>query len=206
VLSCASPIVPDNGNPPANGVVTDFSHWDPAAPKWGRSDNISGVLFQTASSGATVSDPKVEGDPVGMHLVGSLPQGGFGGGGLQFLTCATVTSFNYVRFTYYGGGPGCNVDLLIHTFSQSPAGGGCKLDGGGSCYDFPRLNGIVNLASSVALPTPVTKPLSSFKRVSASWSATDARQVVAMEWLFTNSSTGATCHFDFTVSNVAFLQ
>jgi len=205
LINCANPVVPDNGNPPSNGVVTDFSHWDPASPVLGRSANLSGTLFKNAASDATIGEPKVEGNPPGMHLAGSLPVLSTGGGGLQFTTCAMVTSFNFIRFTYYGGAPGCRLDLLIHTFSESTVGGGCRLDGGGNCNDFPRLNGIVDVSTPSSLPTPVTKPLSSFKPTTGSWSTTDARQVVGIEWRFTNAGTGSPCSLDFTVTNVAFL-
>lgn len=204
-ISCASPIVPDNGNPPDNGVVTDFSHWDPANPVWGRSANLSGTLFKNNGSGATIGDPKVEGNPPGMHLAGAIPVSSTGGGGLRFSRCATVTSFNYVRFTYYGGAPGCKVDLLIHTYSQSTGGGGCRLDGGGNCNDFPLVTGVVDVTTAASLPTLVTKPLASFKATNGSWSTADAEQVVGIEWRFTNTGTASPCGVDFTVTGVAFL-
>jgi hypothetical protein len=204
-INCANPIVPDNGTPLTNGVVTDFSRWDPANPVWGRSTNLSGTLFKNTGNGATIGDPKVEGNPPGMNLAGAIPVSSTGGGGLQFATCATVKSFNNVRFTYYGSAPGCKVDLLIHTFSESTAGGGCGLDGGGNCNDFPRLNGIVDVTTAASSPTLVSKPLSSFKSSNASWSTADAGQVVGIEWRFTNASTASPCNVDFTVTNIAFL-
>lgn len=205
-ISCANPLVPTNGNPPSNGVVTDFSHWDPALRTWGRTDNVNGVLFKNAGNGATMADPTVEGSPPGMHLVATIPPSSNAGGGLQFMVCATVASFGQIRFTYYGGAPGCSLDLLIHTLSQSTMAGGCTLDGGNTCNDFPRLAGVVNVSSSVSQPTQVTKLLSDFKRSNgAAWSATDARQVVGIEWRFANGGTSTSCSAGLTITGVTLL-
>jgi hypothetical protein len=194
--NCASATVPPNG------AITDFTNWDATAGLW-RTDGFSGNIYRYGSSSATTT-AKVEGTPAGLHVSGSIPSGGYGGGGLTFLSCLNVTSFTKIAFDAYGSAAGCSIELQLQTYDQRPAEqtppGACKSDGGSSCYRFPAKSQIVSPSNLVAAPgKTVTETLSNF----TNWSATAGGQIVGMQWQF--SPSGGTCTPDVTFTNIKFL-
>ena len=115
-----------------------------------------------------------------LHGVGMVASGGYGGVGLSYCACSTVAAFTQVSFTVAGSWPGCNLQMQIKTFDQTPTGqnpmGGCDA---GSCYNYPAL---LMVAPSSSAPMTVTVPLSSF----SNWSATNAAEVVGLQWQWTS--------------------
>lgn len=210
-FSCANPVVPDNGSPAVSGLVTDFSDWNASTSTWGSASNLTGTLFTFVGGSATMNGAAVEGSPVGLHFTGTLGVRTYAGGGVLFSTCANVASFTRFQFTYYGGGRGCTLQVRIQVFSQSTAVDGCRQDGG-TCWDFPSLDQIVDLSTAVpsTAPATATRPLSDFHRANnVAWSAADAAQVVAIQWQFgsgtTASDAGVSCTPDLTITSVRFL-
>ncbi len=195
--SCASAIVP------ASGVVTDFSDWNTTTGNWG-SGALTGNIYQYAGTGATMNPAKVEGTPVGLHLTGTVPASDYGGGGITFLSCVTVASFTRVQFDIYGGSPNCSIELQLQTFDQRPADqtppGGCKADGGSSCFKFPVMSKVVDLSTTITTPKTVSATLANF----TNWSATAAGQIVGMQWQFTASGSNS-CSVNATVTNIKFV-
>jgi hypothetical protein len=195
--SCASAIVP------ASGVVTNFSDWNATTSKWG-SGTLTGNIYQYAGSGATINTAKVEGTPPGLHLTGTVPSANYGGGGLTFLSCVTVASYTKVQFDVYGSSPNCAIELQLQTFDQRPADqtppGGCKADGGTSCFNFPLMSKVVDLSTTVTTPKTVSATLASF----TNWTAAAAGQIVGMQWQFTLSS-GSSCTVNATFTNIKFV-
>lgn len=208
-VNCASPVAPANGASHTSGLVTDFTDWNATASTWGRSSGVSGTLFGYAGDGANMSTPSVGGSPMGLHLAGTIPGRGYGGGGLQFSTCATAAAYHQLQFNYYGSAKGCDVMVLIQTFDQATGHGGCNLDAG-ACYGFPAFTTIVDASTAITSPATVTRSLSDFRRPGGSaWSASDAAQVVGIQWQFTAtpqaSDAPVNCVVDFTITSVAFL-
>jgi hypothetical protein len=163
-----------------------------------------GNIYQYGGTSATMNAAKVEGSPAGLHISGSMPASGYGGGGLTFFSCVTVASFTRVSFDVYGSAPGCSLELQLQTYDQRPVDqtppGGCKTDGGSSCFNFPAKSQIANLATAVAAPgTRVTTTLSTF----TNWATTAAGQIVGLQWQFTSS--GGTCTPNATFTNIRFL-
>jgi len=195
--SCASAIVP------ASGVVTNFSDWDSTTSKWG-SGTLTGNIYQYAGSGATINPAKVEGTPPGLHLTGTVPSANYGGGGITFLSCVTVASYTKVQFDAYGSSPNCAIELQLQTFDQRPADqippGGCKSDGGTSCFTFPLMSKVVDLSTAVTTPKTVSVTLASF----TNWTSAAAGQIVGMQWQFTSSS-GSSCSVNATFTNIKFV-
>jgi hypothetical protein len=196
--SCASAIVPPGG------VVTDSADWTSSPPRWG-SGTLTGNVYQYAGGSASMNAAKVEGNPLGLHLTGSVPSGAYGGGGLTFFSCVTVASFSRISFDIYGSAANCAIELQIQTYDQRPVeqipAGGCKSDGGSSCFRFPLKSQIVSLSSTVSPPgNKISTTLSSF----SNWSATPAGQIVGLQWQFTSSN--GTCTPNATFTNIEFLQ
>ena len=188
---------------PASGMVTNFTDWNATTAKWG-SGALTGNVYQYAGGSASMNTATVAGSPAGLHLTGSVPASAYGGGGLTFFSCVTVASFTSIAFDVYGSAAGCNVQLQIQTYDQRPVDqtppGGCKADGGSSCFGFPVKSQVVDLSSAVASPgKTVSTTLASF----TNWSASTAGQVVGLQWQFT--STGGTCTPNATFTNVKFL-
>jgi hypothetical protein len=195
-FNCANAIVP------ANGSITDFTDWNATTNRWG-SGALTGNIYQYGGTSATMNSAKVEGSPAGLHISGSIPASGYGGGGLTFSSCVTVASFTKVSFAIYGSAAGCAIELQLQTYDQRPVDqtppGGCKSDGGSACFGFPAKSQIVSLPSAVAAPgTSVSATLSTF----TNWSTAAAGQIVGLQWQFT--STGGTCTPNATVTNIKF--
>lgn len=195
--NCASAISP------TNGLITDFSAWNATTSTW-TSGSLSGNAYRYGSSNSSTAI-KVEGTPAGLHLTGSVPSNNYGGAGLTFLSCVSVTAFTKVSFEVYGSAQNCQIELQLQTYDQRPADqtppGGCKADGGSSCYKFPNASQIVNLGSTVAPPgTTVSITLSSM----TNWTSAASGQIVGMQWQFTPNS-GNTCSPNATFTNVKFV-
>ena len=197
--NCASAIVP------ASGVVTDFTDWNATTARWGTGALI-GTIYQYAGSSSTMNTAKVEGTPKGLHLTGTVPASGYGGGGLTFLSCVSVASFTKVQFDVYGSAANCAIELQLQTFDQrpndqSPPGGCVKASDGSGCFAFPVMKQVVDLSTAVASPgKTVTTTLSSF----SNWSAAAAGQIVGLQWQFTHGS-GGDCAVGTTFTNIKFV-
>jgi glucuronoarabinoxylan endo-1,4-beta-xylanase len=214
-LNCAAPVTPSNGT---NGGVTDFSDWSIATGKWGSTQGLYGAIYGYGgpTSGSSIS-ASVDATNKDLHGVGMVASGGYGGVGLSYCACSTVTAFTQVSFTVAGSWPGCDLQLQIKTFDQTPTGqtpmGGCDA---GSCYNYPAL---LNVAPPTATPITVTVPLSSF----SNWSETTAAEVVGLQWQWTSHvngsadggadassadsgvDAGASCSVNATVTGIKFL-
>jgi len=196
---CASAVVPTNGQ------VTDFSDWNATTSRWGSGTTLSGGIFTYAGSSATINAAKVEGTPQGLHITGSVPSAGYGGGGLTFMSCVTAASFTQVQFSIYGSASGCNLEMQIQTFDQRPTSqtppGGCDQAGGATCYDFPVRAQITDVSSAIPASSPrvVRTALSNF----SNWSAANAGQVVGLQWQLT-SSNGCNS-IDLTITGARFV-
>ena len=191
-LACAGALIPTNGN------ITDFSDYNTTTGKWG---NLSGFYGAVFSYGALKE--AVDTTNKNLHLTGTLASGEYGGGGLSFNVCADVTTFNSISFTLAGSAPGCDLELQIQTFDQVPKtntpAGGCDTN----CYGFPSKG---KVAVPSATPTVVTTLLSDVNK----WSATNAAQVVGIQFQFTvpqvaDGGTAISCAVDVTIDDVKFL-
>jgi hypothetical protein len=203
VYNCGSPIVPANRG--VNGLVTDFASWNASTAEWGAPAGLHGKIFEYAGGNATINTATVEGSPVGLHLTGSMPSQGFAGGGLLFLVCATLTSFNQVQFDIYGGAPGCSLEMQIQTYDQRTTDmvppGTCDAAAGATCMRFPTAKNITDISNGIGSPRSVTVPVSSF----AGWSAVNAAQVVALQWQLTGTNiTSGASSIDVTITNIRF--
>jgi glucuronoarabinoxylan endo-1,4-beta-xylanase len=206
-LDCTMPVVPGNV---VSGGVTDFTDWSNATGKWGSSQNLFGAIYSYAGPKGSTMSANVDITNDDLHGTGSVTQGDYGGIGLSFSVCATVTSFSQIQFTVSGSSPGCDMELQIKTFDQQPSTqtppGGCDPTNPNGCYNFPVVK---KVAVPSATPTTVTTPLTSF----SSWSATNAAQVVGLQWQFTgtniSSDAGADavvgCPIDVAVTGIKFL-
>ena len=136
---------------------------------------------------------------------GSVVASGYGGVGISFYVCATVTSFTQVQFTIQGSWPGCDLELQIKTWDQSlstatpPGGGDLSIT---SCYGFPVAKKVATASSSA---TDILLPLGNF----SNWSAGNAGQVVGMQWQWTGANVdpdaAAGCPIDATFTSIKFL-
>ena len=188
-LDCAAAVVPDNL---ASGGVTDFSDWNNATGKWGSTRGLYGAIYGYAGPQSTLS-AGVDTTNKDLHGTG--------------MVCSTVASFTQVQFTVSGSWPGCDLQMQIKTFDETPTSqnppGGCAA---ASCYNYPV---VVQVASPSPTPVTVTVPLSSF----SNWSPTIAAEVVGLQWQWTYSGANITdgvdasagCPVDATVTNIKFL-
>jgi glucuronoarabinoxylan endo-1,4-beta-xylanase len=207
---CAGAPPPDNMG---NGGVTDFSDWNSSTLKWGDPQGLFGYIFGYAgpSSNASMMSATADATKKYLHAVGSVAMGGYGGIGMSFCSCRTVAAFTQVQFSVAGSWPGCDLELQIKTFDQTPKSGtppgGCDSTAG-SCYSYPVAS---KVAVPMSAPQTVAVPLSSF----SNWSATQAAQVVGLQWQWTYSGSNipadggvdasAACPVDATVTNIKFL-
>ena len=190
--------MPANGS---NGGVTDFTDWNASCYHWGSNPGLFGAIFYYAGSKSSMK-VTVDGTPKVLHIKGTVASGDYGGGGLDFYNCARVDSFAQVQFTVSGAWPGCDLELQIQTFDQSPTtqvpAGGCTT----YCYGFPTYR---RIAVSSTIPTVVTKLLSDF----SGWSPANAAQVVGLQWQFTGTQldpdASVGCPIDVTITDVKFL-
>ena len=208
-LNCPAAVTPSNG---AAGGVTDFSDWNISTGKWGSMQSLYGAIYGYAgpSGNASTMSASVDATNKDLHGVGSVASGGYGGIGLSYCACSTVASFTQVQFTVSGSWTGCDLQMQIKTFDETPTGqsppGGCTAS---SCYNYPVA--LKAATSPVTTPTTVTIPLANF----SNWSATNAAQVVGLQWQWTYSGPApvdggadagaAACPIDATVTNIKFL-
>ena len=138
-----------------------------------------------------------------MRASGKVMPGDYGGVGISFLSCTTVKSFSKIQFTLSGSSPGCDMQLQIKTFDQTPVSGnpagGCPEDA--SCYNYPT-------KARAAVPLDevqtVEIPFADFSR----WDDQAAGQVIGLQWQWTTNSdvdptTG--CPIDVKISNIRFV-
>lgn len=187
---------------PEGGLVTDFTNWNASTSTW-TSGTLTGNVYRYGSNSSSTAYA-VEGTPAGLHLTGSIPSNNYGGVGLTFLSCVTVTTFTRITFDVYGSASNCAIELQLQTYDQRPADqtppGACKADGGSSCYKFPTASQVVNLGNAVAAPgTTVSVTLSSM----TNWTSAAAGQIVGVQWQFTPN--GGTCTPNATFTNVKFV-
>src|SRR5207237_1554314 len=94
------------------------------------------------------------------YEIATVAVGGYWGIGLSYGSCSTVASFSQVQFTVSGSWPGCDLQMQIKTFDQTPTGqspmGGCDAS---SCYNYPV---VLQVAAPSSTPVTITTPLSSF--------------------------------------------
>ena len=203
VLDCSAAIIPNNLG--SSGGVTDFS--DFSNSKWGDPNGLSGYkyAYQGSKSNMTVD---IDASAKNMHVTGSVMAKDYGGVGLSFLSCATVTSFSKIQFTLAGSSPKCDMELQIKTFDQQPISqtpaGGCFQDASDGCYNFP-------VKKQVAVPSSdATDVVTSLSDIT-NWSDANAAQVVGLQWQWTGGpdldpDSGVGCDIDVTITNIKFVQ
>ena len=205
-LNCSAPVTPNNGT---SGGVTDFSDWSTTTGKWGNPQGLYGAIYGYGGPTSTSSiSASVDATQKDLHGVGVVAGGGYGGMGLSYCACSTVTAFTQVSFTVAGSWPGCDLQMQIKTFDQTPTSqnpmGGCDA---GSCYNYPAL---LTVAPPSSVPMTVTVPLGSF----SNWSETSAAEVVGLQWQWTSRSSSPadggvdaspSCPIDATITNIKFL-
>ena len=201
-LDCTNALVPNNGT---SGGVTDFTDWHGSTGKWGNIQGLNGSVYSYMGPKGSTMDATVDTVNKDMHVTGGVVASDYGGAGLGFNVCTTVTSFSQIEFTISGSWPGCDVELQIKTFDQQPTNqspaGGC--DPSGSCYNFPVVKQVA--VSPIDGSTTVTVPLSDF----TGWSATNAAEVVGLQWQWTGTNVdpdaSAGCPIDVAITDVKFL-
>lgn len=216
--SAAGAVAPNNGS---SGGVTDFSDYSASTEKWGNVQGLSGYAYGYAgpSGNASTMNKNVDATNKDLHGLGSVAPGGYGGLGLAYCACSTVASFTQVQFTVSGSWPGCDLQMQIKTYDQTPVSqsppGGCTAS---SCYNYPVA---LAVATSMSTPQTITVPLAKF----SNWSAANAAQVVGLQWQWTYNGASAPadggvdagaadggvdaapagCPIDATITNVKFL-
>ena len=172
-------MTPDNVS---SGGVTDFSDWSTTTGKWGNTQGLYGAIYGYAgTTTASTMSANVDTTNKALHASGMVAMGDYGGIGLSYCACSTVASFSQVQFTVSGSWPGCDLQMQIKTFDQTPTSqnpmGGCDA---GSCYNYPAA---LQVATPSSAPVPITIPLSSF----SNWTAVTAAEVVGLQWQWTYS-------------------
>jgi hypothetical protein len=209
-LNCAAAITPSNGT---SGGVTDFTDWSTTTGHWGSMSGLYGSIYPYAGPSGSGSNMNVSVDTTGkdLHAQGNVTSGAYGGIGLAYCSCTTVAEFTQVQFTVGGSWPGCDLQLQIKTFDQTPTSnnppGGCN-SSTTSCYNYPAA---LTVAFPSATPQTVTVKLSDVNN----WTATTAAEVIGLQWQWTYSGSNipadagfdasAGCPIDATVTNVKFL-
>jgi hypothetical protein len=193
------------GVSPASPVITDFTvgaGWCVASGKWGTTGNLVGGVF--AYNGPGRIDPLV---PVAasvgggiMELKGDVGQADYAGGGLAFDACVNTTTYSGVRFTLGGETAGCSVVFQVQTFSQQATSnrGGCNLDAGTGCYQFPKI--------SVPVGEPTTIMWSQLEGTGMpATGAAIAAEIVGLQFQL-EASGGTNCiNVDLTIDDVQFV-
>ena len=145
-------------------------------------------------------------DGTKLHATGGVTAGDYGGVGVGFSVCATVTAFSQIQFDVAGSSPGCDMELQIKTYDQQPNNatppGSCGPTAAAGCYNFPAIKQVaVPSATSMTIAVPLSR--------ATGWSATNAAQVVGLQWQWTGTNVtgdaGATCPIDVTLTNIKFL-
>jgi glucuronoarabinoxylan endo-1,4-beta-xylanase len=212
-LNCSEAVVPSNGT---SGGVTDFSDWNNSTGKWGSTQGLYGAIYGYAgpSGNASTMSASVDATNKDLHGVGSVASDGYAGIGLSYCACSTVASFSQVQFTVAGSWPGCDLQMQIKTFDQTPTSqnpmGGCDAS---SCYNYPAA---LQVAQPSSAPMTITTPLSSF----SNWTSVTAAELVGLQWQWTYSGSStpadggadggvdaspAACPIDATITNIKFL-
>ena len=213
-LDCSAAVVPDNL---VNGGVTDFSDWKGSTGKWGNPQGLYGAIYGYAGPLGSTMTANVDTTGDDLHATGSVAANDYGGVGLSFSVCATVTSFSQVQFTVSGSAPGCDMQLQIKTFDQQPdnqtPAGSCDPSADAGCYNFPA---VTRVAVPSSTPVTVVTPLGSI----SNWSPANAAQVVGMQWQFTGTkpagdggadagavsdAAAAACPIDVAITGIKFL-
>jgi glucuronoarabinoxylan endo-1,4-beta-xylanase len=199
-LDCTAAIVPGNGG---NGGVTDFSDWKNS--KWGDTNSLWGYMYSYHGSKSSMS-AGVDASAKDLNATGAVMAGDYGGVGISFGVCTTVTSFTKVQFDLSGTSPGCDMELQVKTFDQTPTSGnpagGCLQDASAGCYNYP-------VAKQVATPTSDTQTVTvKFSDIS-SWSDTIANQVIGLQWQWTGTGVdpdaGVGCPINVNITNIKFV-
>lgn len=209
-LDCKNPVTPANGG---EGGVTDFTDYKAGTNNWGNNQGLYGSIYAyhgpMSSMNATVDTTNHT-----LHVTGSVAMGDYAGAGLGFLDCATVQSYSQIQFTISGSSPGCDIELQIKTFDQTPTAqnppGGCDQDAG-TCYNYPVVKKVVVPSADAMM---VVTPLSN----ASPWSSDLAGQVVGLQWQFTGtnvpaagdadggaSDAAAGCPIDVSITGIKFL-
>jgi O-glycosyl hydrolase len=201
-LDCANASVPNNLE---SGGVTDFSDWKNS--KWGDTSSLWGYLYSYKGPKGSTMSANADASAKNLHITGSVMSGDYGGAGLSFGVCTTVTSFTHLQFTLSGSSPSCDLEVQIKTFDQQPVSqnpaGGCLQDASAGCYNFPVFK---QAAVPTADTTVITLPLDNF----SSWSTENAGQVVGIQWQWTGTGVdpdaGVGCPIDVYVSDIRFVN
>jgi hypothetical protein len=182
--------------------VTDFSDW--SSQKWGDPNSLNGYKYtyaETAKSSSMGAEVDAEGKF--LHVTGTVMQYSYAGVGMSFLSCTTVKSFSKIQFSFSGSFPGCNVELQLKTYDQTPdsgnPAGGCPADG--SCYSYPNVTSVADPSSDFVT---VEVPFTMFSR----WDDTTPGQIIGLQWQWTSGpeiDTTAGCAIDAKISNIKFL-
>jgi len=207
-LSCSAAVVPGNVS---SGGVTDFSDWNNSTGKWGSTQGLYGAIYGYAgpSGNASTMNASVDATNKDLRGVGSVASGGYAGIGLSYCACSTVASFSHVQFTVSGSWPGCDLQMQIKTFDETPTSqnpmGGCTAT---SCYNYPAA---LQVAPPSSTPMTITTSLSSF----SNWTSATAAEVVGLQWQWTYSGANipadggvdasAGCPINASITNVKFL-
>ena len=201
-------MVPSNVS---SGGVTDFSDWSNSTGKWGSTQGLYGAIYGYAGpTTASTMSATVDTTNKDLHGIGTVAMGDYGGIGLSYCACSTVTSFSQVQFTVSGlvarlRSADADQDVRCR---RPPARIPWAAATASSCYNYPA-------ASQVALPssTPmtITTPLSSF----SNWTSATAAEVVGLQWQWTYSGTNipadggvdasAGCPINASITNIKFL-
>ena len=114
-----------------------------------------------------------------LHGIGMVAMGGYGGIGLSYCACSTVTSFTQVHspvgLVARLRSADADQDVRSDAHQPNPMGG-CDA---GSCYNYPAL---LMVAPPSSTPTTITTPLSSF----SNWTSATAAEVVGLQWQWTS--------------------
>ncbi|MBN2574406.1 MAG: hypothetical protein JXP73_07560, partial [Deltaproteobacteria bacterium] len=200
-LDCSAAMVPDNL---VQGGVTDFSDWK--SSKWGDPNGLWGYMYGYPGTKGSTMSVGADAEAKHMHVTGEVMAGDYGGAGISFGVCTTVTSFSHVQFTVSGSSPGCDMELQIKTFDQQPMqqnpAGGCDQDTQ-SCYNFP-------VKKQVAVPTDEVTTVSVPLEEVTNWSPENAAQVVGLQWQWTGNAdldpdAGVGCPIDVYISDIKFV-
>ena len=207
-LDCSKAIAPGSQPGGTPGLVTDFTDWNSSKGQWGNAQGIYGAIYPYKDSLGSSMSAAVDTTTHAFHGTGSVVPSGYGGMGIGFSVCATVTSFTSVSFDIMGSSPGCRMDLQIKTYDQQPNNqnppGSCDPNGSAGCYNFPAATNAADLNTPIAAFTTVTIPLANVNN----WSAANAAQVIGLQWQWGGTNVdldaGAGCAIDVYVTNVKF--
>jgi hypothetical protein len=197
-LDCSNAVVPANKGD--NGFITDFSDYSTTSGKFG--DAVQGAPYAYGEQGKSTMSYKVDTTIPALTGTGSVADNSYGGIGFSYAVCTTVASFSKIQFTLQGTWPGCDLELQIKTFDQTPTtqspAGSCE----SSCYNFPVAK---QISTGSETPQDIAINLADLTK----WSAANAGQVIGLQWQFTGTTVdpdaGAGCPITFSVTNIRFV-